>query len=159
MKARYWKHSGFICNFYSSIFTIIYFKKFIQSLLCARQGAGIQDRRSYCLGERQTIGGGSPGIYEKPCQEFLPSLGLAPGKGEGGDGQTGKAFRGKWCLSQELQDELELDKGKGFLCKRCSLCKSTPSVVQGAGVSAVGTESRGPRGIGEGGGDGARSRS
>lgn len=58
--------------------------------------------------------------------------------------RTGKAFSREWCLIQELK----LDKGKGFLCRRHSLCKSVPSAAQGAGVSIVGTE-WGSRGRGQ----------
>ena len=36
---------------------------------------------------RQTIGRRCSGNYGKPCQEFLPSLGLVTGKREGGDDQ------------------------------------------------------------------------
>lgn len=41
---------------------------------------------------RRTIGRGCPGSYEKPRREFLPSLGLVTGEGEGGDVRTGTAF-------------------------------------------------------------------
>lgn len=41
---------------------------------------------------RRTIGRGCPGSYEKPHREFLPSLGLVTGEGEGGDVRTGTAF-------------------------------------------------------------------
>lgn len=58
-----------------------------------------------------------------------------PGEGEGWGFGIGMAFWWKLCLSQELQDELESDERKGFLCKRWSLCKNTSSVVQGSGGS------------------------
>ena len=42
-----------------------------------------------------------------------------------------------------------------FLCKRCSVCKCTLSVVQSAGVSAAGTESGDPGGLESGEGKGS----
>lgn len=52
--------------------------------------------------------------------------------------RTEKAF---W-REQYLIQELKLDKGKGFLYRKHSLHKSTPSAVQGAWVSMVRTEWR-----------------
>lgn len=64
---------------------------------------------------------GRPGSYRKPCQGFLPRLGLVTGDGEGGDGQDRAGILQEVVRQRELTDELELDRSKVF-CAGDSEC-------------------------------------
>lgn len=54
--------------------------------------------------------------------------------------RKGQVFWRKWCLSHEMQDELELDEGKGLLCRRHSLCRA--HVVFSKALGSVWLEQR-----------------
>lgn len=49
----------------------------------------------------QTAGRGCPGSYGKPCQEFLPHLGLVTGRGEGDDSQVSEGILKEVMLKQD----------------------------------------------------------
>ena len=67
-------------------------------------------------------------------------------QGEGGDSPDREGIQEEGALTLRTARWAWVRQREEFLCKKGSLCKRTLSAVQGAGVSAAGTERGDPRG-------------